>query len=108
MEYQKVINLLDNKPNPSSKFKTKNLFKINDDSRETYSSNNQVKFKSLMLYSSLCKRNDVHILVEEAKTVSNMTVTNNGNKTVVFKNCASFIDSVSEINNMQEENAKDI
>ena len=38
----------------------------------------------------------------------NMTATNNVNKTVVFKNCASFIDSVSVINNMQEENAKDI
>ena len=49
MEYQKVINLLDNKTNPSSRFKTKNLFKINDDSRETYNSNSQIKFESLML-----------------------------------------------------------
>ena len=49
MEYQKVINLLDNKTNPSSRFKTKNLFKINDDSWETYNSNSQIKFESLML-----------------------------------------------------------
>ena len=96
MEYQKVINLLDNKTNPSSRFKTKNLFKINDDSRETYNSNSQIKFESLMLQSSLCNM------------TQNMTATNNVNKTVVFKNCASFIDSVSEINNMQEENTKDI
>ena len=30
MEYQKIINLLDNTPNQSSKFKTKNWVEIND------------------------------------------------------------------------------
>ena len=31
MEYQKVINLLDNTPNQSSKFKTKKWVEINDE-----------------------------------------------------------------------------
>ena len=33
MEYQKIINLLDNKPNRPSKFRTKNWIRIHDDVR---------------------------------------------------------------------------
>ena len=36
MEYQKVINLLDNAPNQTSKFKIKNWVEINDESQGTY------------------------------------------------------------------------
>ena len=32
MKYQKIINLFDNTPNQSSKFKTKNWVDINDES----------------------------------------------------------------------------
>ena len=35
MEYQKIINLLQNTPNQSSKFKTKNWVEINDGSCAT-------------------------------------------------------------------------
>ena len=36
MEYQKIINLLDNTPNQPTKFRTKSWVKINDDARGTY------------------------------------------------------------------------
>ena len=36
MEYQKLINLLENTPNQPSKFRTKNWVEINDDKRGTY------------------------------------------------------------------------
>ena len=36
MEYQKIIHLLDNTTNPTTKFRTKNWVEINDDSRGTY------------------------------------------------------------------------
>ena len=49
MEYQKIINFLDNTPNQSFKFRTKNLVEINDDSRGRYSTNSQIKFKTSML-----------------------------------------------------------
>ena len=39
MEYQKIINFLDNTPNQSSKFRRKNWVKISDDSRGTYNTN---------------------------------------------------------------------
>ena len=36
------------------------------------------------------------------------TVANNTNEKVIFKNCAPFTDCISEINNTQISNAKDI
>ena len=40
MEYEKIINLLDNTPNKSSKFKTKNWVEINDELRRMYNEGN--------------------------------------------------------------------
>ena len=45
MEYQKIVNLLDNTPNQSTKLRTKNWVEINDDSRGTYNTNSQIKLK---------------------------------------------------------------
>ena len=39
MEYQKIINLLDNTSNQPTKFRTKNWVEINDDARGTYNTN---------------------------------------------------------------------
>ena len=39
MEYQKIINLLDNTPNQPSKIRTKSWIEINDDSRGTCNTN---------------------------------------------------------------------
>ena len=46
MKYLEIINLLDNKPNKLSKFRTKNWIEINDDSRGTYNAGNSIKFKA--------------------------------------------------------------
>ena len=64
MEYQKIINLLDNTLNQPSKFRTKNWVKINDDLREIYNTNSQSKLKSSMLKSGLCDYSDVYLLKE--------------------------------------------
>ena len=53
MEYQKIINLLDNTPNKPSKFRTKNWVKINDDIIGAYSPNKENRFKTSMLRPSL-------------------------------------------------------
>ena len=39
MEYQKILNLLDDASNQPSKLKTKNWVEINDESRGTYKIN---------------------------------------------------------------------
>ena len=70
MEYQKIINLSDNTPNQSTKFRTKNLVGINDDSNGTYNTNSQIKFKTSMIRSSLCDCSDAYILVKGTITVA--------------------------------------
>ena len=65
MEYQKLINLLDNTSNQPSKYRKKNWVEINHDSHGTYNTNSQTKFKTSMLKSSLCDYiDDVYIPVE--------------------------------------------
>ena len=63
MEYQKMINSLDNTPNQPNKLRTKNWVEINDNSRGTYNTKSQSKLKTSMLRSSLCHCSDAHILV---------------------------------------------
>ena len=46
MEYQKIINLF---KKIKSKFRTKNWVELNDDSSETYNTNNKIKCKTTML-----------------------------------------------------------
>ena len=84
MEYQKVINLLDNTPNQPSKFRTKNWVEINDYSHRMYNTYSQIKFKTTMLKSSLCDYSDAYILVKATISVANTAAqgadANNGNK----------------------------
>ena len=45
MEYQKILNFLENTPNQPSKFKTKNWVEINDESHGEYNTSCQIKLK---------------------------------------------------------------
>ena len=112
MEYQKIANLIDDTSNQPSKFRTKNWVEINDESRGTYNVNSQIKFKTTMSKSSLCDYSDAYIIVKGTISVNNTAAegaaANNTNKKVIFKNCAPFINCISEINNTQVDNAKDI
>ena len=49
MEYQKIANLLNDKSNKPSKFRTRNWVEINDDIRGAYSPNKQIRLKTAML-----------------------------------------------------------
>ena len=113
MEYQKVAKLIDdNTLNQSCKFRTRNWIEINDESRGAYNVNSQIKFKTTLLKSSLCDYSDAYILVKGTITVNNTAAQgaaeNNTNKKVIFKNCAPFTNCISEINNTQIDNAKNI
>ena len=114
MEYQKIANLIDNSSNQPSKFRTKNWIEINDESRGTYNINSQIKFKTTMLKSSLCDYSDAYILfkgkikIRGAGDDAAARQADERDKGVAFKNCAPFINCISEINNTQLDNAKDI
>ena len=65
-----------------------------------------------MLKSSLCDYSDAYIPVKGTIAVNNTAAAdadaNNTNKKVIFKSCAPFTNCISEINNTQRDNAKDI
>ena len=111
MEYQKIANLIADASNQPFKFRTKDWAEINDESRETYNVNSQIKFKTTMLKSRLCDYSDAYILVKGTITVKNTVAAdadaNNTNKKVIFKNCVPFTNCIREINNAQVDNAKD-
>ena len=114
MECQKIANLIDGASNQLYKFRTKNLVEINDESRGTWNVNRQIKFKTTMLKSSLCDYGVAYLFVK-----GKMTITGAGNNAaarqaderdegVAFKNCPPFTNCISEINNTQIDNPKDI
>ena len=114
MEHQKIENLIDDASNQPSKFRAKNWVEINDESRGAYNVNSQIKFKTTMLKSSLCDYSDAYILVKETITIAGAGAdaasrqVEERDKGVAFKNCAPFTNCISEINNTQIDNAKDI
>ena len=106
--------MLDNTQNEQPGFRTRNWVEVNDESRGKYSRSNQIKFKTSTIRPNLCDYSDACILVsgtikssgsgddDAAKRVDEI------NKGVIFKICAPFTDCISNINNTQIDNAKDI
>ena len=85
------------------------MVEINDDARGMYSTNSQIKCKTLLLKWSLCDYSDAYKHVKgtitvtpEPQPVGNPNI---NDKEAVFKNCAPFADCKSEINNTQIGNA---
>ena len=109
MDYQKIINLIDDTTNQPSKFRTRNWVEINDKSKGKYDNSN-IRFTTSMIRSNLCNYSDAYILVKETITVPNTAASgaavNNTNKKVIFKNCAPFADCITEINNTQVDDAQ--
>ena len=95
------------------KIRTKDWVEINDESRGTYNVNNQIKFKTTLLKSSLCDYSDAYILVKGRVTITGAGAdaaarrADEREKRVALKNCAPFTNYISEINNTQVGNAKD-
>ena len=88
MEYQKMINLVDDTTNQPSKFRTRNWVEINDKSKGMYDNSN-TRFKASIIRSHLCDYRDAYILVKRTITVPNTeaagAAVNNINKKVIFK-----------------------
>ena len=72
--------------------------------------NSQIKFKTSIFRSSLCDYSDAYIPVKGTISITEQEGDNpnNANKKVTFKNCAPFTDCISEINNIQIDNAKHV
>ena len=114
MEYQKIINLLDNSPNQLPKFRAKTWIEIRGvyQLRGAYNINSDIT--RAMLKSSLFDYSEPYIPVKGKITISAagddaaVMQADERNKCVMFKNCAPFINCKSEINKTEIDNAKDI
>ena len=84
MEYQKIVNLLNDESNQPSKFRTKNWVEINDESRGNYTSSD-IKFKTTMPRSNLCDYADAYILVN-----GTITITGAGNDDATKQLCSIY------------------
>ena len=94
METQKIVNLLNGSDNDNSRFATKKLYIIDSDSNGNYSQNDEIRFLTRSIESSLCDYSDAYILV-----TGNITATPNHAATqVVFRNCAPFEKCRTKIN----------
>ena len=86
--------MLDNTSNQLFKFRTKNWIEINDQSREVYNTNSDIRLKTTMLKSSLCDYSDAYILVKGIITITragedtSARQADEKSKGVIFKNCA--------------------
>ena len=90
-----------------AKFRTKTWFEINDEERQTYNTNSQIKFKTSILRANLCDYSDAYIFSKGTITVAEVAAGGGNNSVqVVFKNYVPFTDCISEINNTQIDNAK--
>ena len=98
METQKIVNLLNGSDNENSKFATKKWYIIDSESNGNYSQNDEIKFLTKSIESSLCDYSDAYLLV-----TGNITATpNNAVTQVVFKIFAPSKDCRTEINDRNQ------
>ena len=63
MEYQKIINLLDDTTSQPSKSRARNWVEINDESKGKYDNSN-IRFKTSIIKLKLCDYSDAYIQFE--------------------------------------------
>ena len=133
MEFQKIVNFLDTTSDKKklTKFVTKKWIEVCDQSQGNYNVNKEIAIKTSMLRSDLCDFSDAYIVAKgnitvtkkkftandiEApnNTAANVTATNTannnafGDKKLVFKNNAPFINCISKINCVKIDKAEDL
>ena len=104
METQKIVNLLNGSDNDNSRFATKKWYIIDSESNGNYSQNDEIKFLTRSIESSLCDYSGAYILVTGNITVKRRNAADTADialdaiTQVVFKNYAPFEKYRIEIN----------
>ena len=109
MEFQKIVNLLDPTSNNKDlpRFVTKKWIEVCVQSGTNYYVNKEIRFKTAMFRSDLCDFSDAYIDLKGYIAGTNPDDAKR-NKSVAFKNNASFINCISKINGVQIDNAEDL
>ena len=109
MEMQKIVDQLNDSDYDNSKFATKKWYTIDGESNGNYSQNDEIKFLTRSIESSLCDHSDAYILVTGNISVTRTIAAQGDNPMqrkqplnaatqVIFKNCALFKNCRTEIN----------
>ena len=94
METQKIINLMNGSDNENLKFATKKWYIIDNEANGNYSKDEEIKFLTRSMESSLCDYSDEYILVTGNIIVKKRNGANTDDidvrqaTQVVFKDCA--------------------
>ena len=92
METQKIVNLLNDSKNESSKFATRKWYIIYDQNNGQNGRGNEndstIKFQTKVIEPNLCDYSDAYILVTVDIKVEDIAANTN----VAFKNCVFFED----------------
>ena len=111
MEYHKIINLLDNTPNQTNKFRTEYWIDINGDARGKHDKDSQIRFQTSSLKLSLIEYSDAYILVKGTISITQILTEaepDDNGKVVVLKSCGWLTEWISEKNHTEIDNARDI
>ena len=132
MEFQKIVNFVNtNSDENLPRFTTKKWVEIFDQSGEIYSVNKEIRIKTSMLRSDLFDYSDAHIvdkgnIIVDKKpfTANDFEAPNNtaaiatatnaanvnefGEKKLIFKKIAPFINCTSKINGIKIDDAEDL
>ena len=108
METQKIVNLLGDADNESSKFATRKWYVINDQNNTDYGEGNEsgtaIKFETKIIKSNLCDYSDAYLLVTGDITA----IGSNANTRVALKNCARFTKCITYRNDDHVDRAENL
>ena len=108
MKTQKIVNLLNDSDNESSKFATRKWYIINDQNNEQYGRGNEndstIKFEAKVIKPNLCDYSDADLLVTGDIKVADFAA----NTYVAFTKCAPFTRCVTHINDEHVETAENL
>ena len=108
METQKIINLLNDSDNESSKFATRKWYIISDQNNGQYGRGNEndatIKFQTKIIKPNLCDYADAYIPVAGNIAV----VSGDQNTDNAFKICSLFTSCVIHLNNEHVETAENL
>ena len=98
---------MDNTPNQPYKFRGENCVEVND-AYGTYNTNNQSKYKTLMLKASLCDYSDTYVLAKGTISIAELVGNNlnDNNEELVFTDCVAFTDCINQINYTEIDNVR--
>ena len=110
METQKIVNLLHDSENKSSKFATRKWNIINDQNSGQYGRGNEdendstIRFETKVIKPNLCDYSDAYILVTRDRKIAVIAAVTN----VAFKSCAPFTRCATHINDEHVEIAENL